>query len=344
MTLSDPERPTDVTLLLCTYNRSADLREALSTALAQETGGRFTYEVIVVDNNSTDDTRAVVERFIAAGHRNLRYLFEGRQGKGYALNTGMAAARGRLYTIVDDDFVLPPDWVRKIYEGFEAHPKASFVSGKVLPLWQAEPPAWLTREHWSAIAIADYGEEEFSTDESNQVCLLACTFKLEDVLAVGGYDGQLGPAGARTGATEDLDILRRLWASGRRGVYLPGVWFRHKVQPSRLTKAYHRRWHRDHGRSYALMRDEAVEGAPARLFDVPSYMYRQAAACALRWLVHTARGDGGRAFECEAQLHFIVGFFRQRRADFRAGGGRGTLGELFSFTRALVAGKILRRG
>jgi glucosyl-dolichyl phosphate glucuronosyltransferase len=333
----------DFTLLVCTYNRAADLREALQTALAQETGGRFSFEVVVVDNNSTDDTRAVVEEFVAAGHTNLRYIFEGRQGKSYALNTGLAAARGRLYTIVDDDFVLPPDWLANIFEGFRAHPDVSFVSGKVLPLWQAEPPAWLTAEHWSAVAVADYGGEEFFADESKQICLLACTFRLEDVRAVGGYDGQLGVSAGQIGGVEDLDILRRLWAAGRRGLYLPGVWFRHKVAPSRLTKAYHRRWHKGHGRSYALMRDAEVERASARLFDVPSHMYRQAAASALGWLWHTARGRGAQAFACEAQLHFIDGFFRQRRADYIAGGGRGTLGELVSFARALVSGKLLRR-
>jgi glycosyltransferase involved in cell wall biosynthesis len=314
--------PVDFTLLVCTYNRAADLREALQTAL---------------------DTRAVVEEFAAAGHENLRYIFEGRQGKSYALNTGLAAARGRFYTIVDDDFVLPPDWVAKIFDGFAAHPEASFVGGKVLPLWQGEPPSWLTKEHWSPIALADYGEEEFYADESRQLCLLACTFRREDVLAVGGYDGQLGVSAGRIGGVEDLDILRRLWAAGRRGVYLPGVWFRHKVQPSRLTKAYHRRWHRGHGHSYALMRDPEVERAGARLFDVPSYMYRQAAASALGWLLHAARGRGASAFECEARLHFIAGFFLRRRADHLASGGRGALGELFSFTRALVSGKILRR-
>ena len=93
-----------------------------------------------------------------------------------------------------------------------------------------------------------------------------------------------------------------------------------KVAASRLTKVYHRRWHKGHGRSYALMRDEEVERASARLFDVPSHMYRQAAASAAGWLWHTARGRGAQAFACEARLHFIAGFFRQRRADRRPDG------------------------
>jgi glucosyl-dolichyl phosphate glucuronosyltransferase len=305
----------DLSLLVCTYNRCEDLRDLLETALAQKTDGRFNYEVLVVDNNSKDDTRAVVEEFISAGHTNLRYLFEGRQGKSHALNTGLQAVRGWAYVITDDDFVLPDDWARGIYEGFIENPNVSFVSGKVLPLWQAEPPGWLTGRHWSALAMADYGDEQFITDESHQICLLACAFRIADVIAVGGYHGELGPQKGRTGATEDLDLLIRLWKSGRKGLYLPHVSFHHKATADRLTKSYHRRWHRDHGRSYAIMRSDETEKGTRRFLGVPTYMYREAARDAFRWLKCTMRRRTADAFWHETQLRFFQGFFATRRAD-----------------------------
>src|SRR5262245_66572399 len=93
-TMTDDDAGTvDITLLVCTYNRSADLREMLDTVLAQVTGGRFTFEVLIVDNNSTDDTRNLVERYIARGQGNVRYVFEGVQGKSHALNRGLQAAQ-----------------------------------------------------------------------------------------------------------------------------------------------------------------------------------------------------------------------------------------------------------
>ncbi len=332
----------DITLLVCTYNRCDDLRELLETALTQETGGEFTYEVLVVDNNSIDQTRSVVEGFIAQGHTNLHYLFESRQGKSHALNTGIGAVSGWAYTIADDDFILPKDWVRGIFEGFRDHPDAAFVSGKVLPLWQAEAPAWLTQKHWSAIAMADYGEQEFYTDQLNQICLLACSFRRADVQAVGGYHAELGPMKGRTGATEDLDLLQRLWKAGRKGVYLPKVAFYHKVTADRLTTSYHRRWHTDHGRSYAVMRDEQVEQATARLFDVPVHLYRQAAIDALAWLKLSFAGKRDEAFLQETHLRFFTGFFRQRRADFLASGTHSFARELWSLAKALKDGKAQR--
>jgi glycosyltransferase involved in cell wall biosynthesis len=118
----------DLSLLVCTYNRCEDLRELLETALAQETEERFSYEVLVVDNNSTDNTRSVVEEFISAGHKNLRYLFEERQGKSHALNTGLQAVQGWSYVIADDDFILPKNWARGIYDGLTQNPDVAFVN------------------------------------------------------------------------------------------------------------------------------------------------------------------------------------------------------------------------
>lgn len=305
-------------LVICTYNRAEQLRDALRTALEQDTDGLFTYEVLVVDNNSTDHTRAVVDSFLAVGHPNLRYLSEPRQGKSFALNLALSELSGAHYTIVDDDFLLPRRWLLGIHEGLLRHPDAAFVSGKVLPHWSSPPPAWLTEDHWSAIAMADYGEAEFRASSRHRICLLACTFDTAAVKAVGGYDTRLGVSGGRIGGVEDLDILTRLWSAGREGVYLPGVAFEHRVEPDRLTKRYHRRWHRGHGRSYAIMRDPETEGTSVRLLDVPVYMYRELLSGVWRMLGASLAGRPAQAFAAETRCWFIIGFCAERwRAHLR---------------------------
>jgi glucosyl-dolichyl phosphate glucuronosyltransferase len=326
----------DLTLLVCTFNRRADLREMLETALAQENDGTFTYDVVVVDNNSTDDTPQVVQEFVSRGHANLRYLVESRQGKSYALNTGLAALSAPLYTIADDDFVLPPNWVKTIIETFRANPDVSFVGGKVLPLWQGAVPSWLTRQHWSAVALADYGDAPFYANQQRRLCLLACSFRAADVQAVGGYHPSLGVSKDSIGGVEDLEILERLWNAGRQGRYVPLLWFSHKVPTSRMTKTYHRRWHTGHGRFYAVLRDPTIEKSSARLFDVPAHLYRQTAVAAYDWLRHTLRGNESDAFASEARIRFFFGFFEQRRRD----SGRRILPELAGFVRALIGNKL----
>jgi glycosyltransferase involved in cell wall biosynthesis len=328
--LTESGAPVNYTMLVCTYNRAGDLRELLETALGQRTDGRFSYEVLVVDNNSTDTTRAVVEELQDGAGDRLGYLFEPRQGKSNALNTGLAAARGKRYAIVDDDFILPPDWLLKIDDGFRRHPAAAFVGGKVLPRWQSPPPRWLTPAHWSAVALADYGDAEFRVDAGHQICLLACTFDTSAVCAVGGYDPRLAVSAGRIGGVEDLDLLRRLWAAGYHGIYLPGVRFEHKVEAVRATQAYHRRWHRGHGASYAMMREPAMEQSRARLFDVPMHLYRQGFLSQLTALLLRLKGDPAGAFTAATRAAFAAGFIETRRREYVAATRRGVVREVVS--------------
>ena len=300
----------------------------LDAALAQETAGRFTFEVLVVDNNSTDDTREVVERSIARGHDNVRYLFEARQGKSYALNAGLASARGTLFTTADDDYLFPKDCVATIVGAFRAHPEVSFVGGKVLPLWRGDVPAWLGPSLWSPVALADYGDREIYVDEDHPMCLLGCSFRRADVMEVGGYRTGLSVSKGMIGGVEDLEILQRLWRGGRRGLYLPTLTFFHKVGASRLTKAYHRRWHTGHGRFYAALRDPDFERSSARLFDVPAHAYRQAASAALGWTGAMLRGRRNDAFEYETRMRFFAGFWQARRAEHFNGTANRELGTL----------------
>jgi glycosyltransferase involved in cell wall biosynthesis len=325
----------DLTLLVCTFNRSHDLCELLESAAVQETGGAFTYEVLVVDNNSTDDTRAVVEPFLSRGDGKVRYLFEGRQGKSYALNTGLTAAQGAAVTITDDDFILPRDWAMKIVTALRNNPDHAFVGGRILPLWQGAVPEWLDREMWSPIALVDYGERRLTVDAANSLCLIGCSFRKADLESVGGYRSDLSVSKNLIGGVEDVEIVQRLVKSGRRGLYLPEIACQHKVQAHRMTKAYYRRWHSGHGRFYALLRDEEFERSAARLFDVPAHMYTRAGAAALGWCKWRV-WQPHQAFECETQLRFFAGFFRERRRQHRAAVGHGAVREVVSFVRTLL--------
>lgn len=336
------QTPVDITVLVCTFNRREELRELLRSAMAQQTGGSFTYEILVVDNNSDDGTCPLVQSLIADGHESIRYLFEGRQGRSFALNTGLGAARGAIYVIADDDLVLPPHYLHRVWEVFCANPDLSVVAGKVLPLWAKPAPAWLTREHWSALALSDYGAEEFRTNTNKPICLLAGAFRRADVDAVGGYHPALGVTKGRIGGTEDVDLLSRLYEVGRQGLYLPDLWLSHKVEADRLTQAYHRRWHTGHGQFYAAMRVPEVERASTRLFDVPAHLYRQALEAAASWLTCLAQGRWAAAFQCETRLRFFAGFFRARAGEFFVAGAGSLTRELAVIVHTL-ANKMTRR-
>ncbi len=334
-----PVHELDVSVNICTYNRCGMLSEALESVLSQQLhdGGR--YEVIVVDNNSTDETRQVVESFVARGHENLRYVFEGRQGLSYARNAAVSAARSPILAFTDDDVRVKPNWVATIKRILDNHPEVDCVGGKVLPHWTFAPPSWLTSEQWAPLAIVDYGDQPFYVNAGNQLCLLTANMAIrKDALErIGRFQPALQRIQNRVGSMEDHELLVRLWKTDRQGLYTPELVVTAGVASDRLSKKYHRRWRMGHGYFHAMARLEEMERSQSGwLFDVPAHLYRRAAFDALGWLGSLARGNLTRAFAYEVGLWFFAGFFSRRYQDFMEGGDRTHIRELGRFARSLT--------
>ena len=140
----DTGMPLDASVVVCTYNRCASLAETLDAIGAQQVPPGFRWELIVVDNNSKDDTRGTVERF-AACRPNLavRYGFEPKQGLSNARNHGIGAATGEFLVFTDDDVLPAADWLATLVQGMREH-GCDAAGGYIEPLWQAPPPPWLT--------------------------------------------------------------------------------------------------------------------------------------------------------------------------------------------------------
>jgi glycosyltransferase involved in cell wall biosynthesis len=308
----------DITVLVCTYNRLADLRDTIVSVATQETEGAFAFELLIADNNSNDGTREMVEEATRQYPGIVRYLFEGRQGKSYALQSGIAQARGSLLFVLDSDQVLPPGYLRQMHRLFEEHPGISILGGKVLPLWSSPPPAWLTEQHWSAVAMCSYGEEPFAMDPQHPLTLLAACFRIDHLRQVGGFRSRLGVSKGMIGSVEDADLIQRMVQAGFQARYDPRLWLHHKAEPDRLTKRYHRRWHRGHGQFTALWRDPLFEQARFTIAGVPSHVFKSALTNAGQWIRRAAM-PGNDAFLYETRLHFFFGYVKQRLADTWSG-------------------------
>ena len=313
-TASQPGRAeaVDISVVVCTYNGGAGLRALMDSVLGQETGGAFTYELLVVDNNSRDQTPVIAEEYARSHPGVVRVSREAQQGKSYALNTGVRLARGEYCFILDQDERLVDGYLRELHRTLRGHPDAAFVGGRVLPERGIELPAWLSRDHWSAIAMCDYGGQGFYTDAQRNLCLLAGTFRKTDVEAVGGYIAALGIRPGWIGSVEDADLYSRLYRSGRKGYYTPGLELRHDIDAGRLEKAYHRRWHFGHGRYFSLMREPDFERSSRRILDLPCHVFRQGAASLTGWLAATLAGRTADAFTHELRVRFFAGYVYQR--------------------------------
>lgn len=333
----------DVSVVISTYNRCGVLPSALESARAQDTGN-VRYEVIVVDNNSTDETRQVIEAFIAR-HKTLdiRYVFEGKQGVSHARNAGIASARAPIVAFFDDDVYVAPDWIANIKRIFDEHPEIGCAGGKVLPQWSGEPPSWLTSEHWSPLALQDHGDAPFYVNLDRQICLISANlaFRREVFERIGVFAPELQRVKGSIGSMEDLELMLRFYQSGGQGLYEPSLMVAAPVELERVTKAYHRKWHTGHGHFYALLRLKEMEMSDrGRLFDVPAHLYKQAMADSIGQIKHTLRGNRAAAFQHETRLRFFAGFFRKRRRDFLAAGDHNsTAHEIIRCLRLLAGAK-----
>jgi glucosyl-dolichyl phosphate glucuronosyltransferase len=316
----------DATVVIATYNRAPLLDRTLASIRRLRVAPGRTWDVIVVDNNSRDDTRAVVERHARDFPVPLTCLFEARQGRSSALNAGIAASRGTVIAMTDDDVLADPGWLDAACDALlqPADPAVAYAGGPVAPLWESAPPAWLdlTRgDLWGTIAIQDHGGEPFVYEERRKVPLganLAVRRSLFD--AVGGFRADLGrTTGERVLGQEVPELLARARAAGRRGLYLPAMRVQHHIPSARLTPQYFRRWWFGKG----VSRSTLEAGSPVtelgvdlratpHVLRVPRYMYGSALRDAMGWLRHAARGRRADAFRHQMMLAYFAGYFVSR--------------------------------
>lgn len=301
-------------IVVSTHNRAASLRRTLAAVVTQLPPDG-SVQLIVVDNNSTDDTRHVCA---AIGDR-LTYVHEDRQGLSHARNRGITTASTSpddLIAFTDDDVEPAAGWVATLRALADEHPEVDCFGGPVLPSNPDTFPRWLTKEHWGPLALQDHGGQRLVFDLRRPLGLVGANFAFRR--RVFDRQGGFSPAVQRVkdgiGSTEDHEFLQRLYASGGRALYAPELLVHTAVQPDRLTLSYHRRWHRGHGKFYALMRLPEVETARLRILGVPLHLVRGAARDAAAWARSSLARDRAAAFAAETRLWFFSGFFQERLA------------------------------
>jgi glycosyltransferase involved in cell wall biosynthesis len=305
----------DVSVVVPTYNRQDLLSKTLDTLLRQDCRS-VRYEVIVVDNNSSDGTRAVAEAFTRQSP-DVRYLFEPRQGVSHARNTGIDAAQAPIVAFIDDDVEASPNWITRITEVLGDHPEIACVGGRIRPRWSQPPPSWLTPQFWGAVALQDKSETpHFDADHASS-CFATANFvcRRSALEEVGGFS----PLYVRD---EDRDLQLRLWAAGKRGLYVDDLEVTTEVPPERLTKRYHRQFWIRSGETRARLRYlERIDAdgrlrrempRGATLLGTPGFVYRELLRHLAGLIRATATRQRDRAFFHETRLFYLANYIRAR--------------------------------
>lgn len=260
-----------VSAIICTWNRAALLGETLSHFERLSIPQGVEWEVIVVDNNSTDQTSQILSKF--EGRLPLRLGFEPVAGKSRAANRAVALATGDLLLWTDDDVRVSPAWLCRYVEAARAHPEASWFGGPVEPWFAAQPPSWIAGNLPSLsepYALVDYG----ATDRRlNDEAVVGANLGLRAPVARAfPFNEQIGPTGNAPLRGEETELLGRLRNAGLLGWWVAGARVQHYIGVERLTYRYISRWYT--GLGVGLARTAGTfEGA--QLFGFPRWALRQ---------------------------------------------------------------------
>ena len=273
-----------ITAILCTYNRSGILAQALESIAGSTLPFSEDWEVLVVDNNSSDQTRAVVEQFGGRYPGRFRYLFEPQQGLSHARNAGVREARGDILAFVDDDVTVAPGWLEHLTAPL-GNGKCAGAGGRVLPKWTAPAPDWLpVKERYglAPFAVFDLGPEAGVLGEPPFGANMA--FQKTMFARYGNFRTDLGRCGTALLSNEDTEFGQRLLNAGETLRYEPAAVVYHPVSEERLQKSYLLRWW--FGKSRADMREFGPRPGTRYFFrGVPLYLFRSFTGCLLRWTV-----------------------------------------------------------
>lgn len=231
----------DISVLFSTFNRVPYLTKTLDVMSRLDRAG-LEVEFVAIDNNSSDDTRQVIESF--QDRMPLRYLFEPKAGKSCAMNRALNEVElGRVVVLTDDDILPPADWLQRVVASCQRHPDRSVFGGRVNLVFPEglSIPDWARENRYiQVIAFArhDFGDEECEYPPEEVPIGPNCWVRRELFEMGVRYDESIGPLpGTKFRMGEDTDLMQQFLANGYPPLYVPDAAVGHPVQPSLLTAA-----------------------------------------------------------------------------------------------------------
>ncbi len=294
-----------VTVAICTWNRARMLDRVLTHFRTVRIPANVTWELLVVDNNSSDTTNAVARSH--ADYLPMRVVLEATPGISHARNRAVAEATGEYIFWIDDDAFAQPDWIEQGIAALEEF-QADIVFGTIKPQWEAGgPPSWYDPKFDPLFALLDTGgTARRMLDPRTMGFNVNMAVRTHTMRTLGGYRTAIGSG--RMAGGEDTDLFQRTFAANGIVVYQPTMIVEHFIPRSRCTKSFYRRYMWVGSVNHLLLlRDEAKQ-VPT-LLGIPRYFVRYQFGHLKQYLGGLVRRRPSEMFYHELKLIRFVGLY-----------------------------------
>ncbi len=266
-----------ISVIIPTYNRSKYLTNFLNSFLALKQDPMFNYEIILVDNNSTDNTKEVINDFSKNSKIKVKYLFEPKQGISNARNLGIKNASGDILAFTDDDVILNEDWLFNIAD-FAAKNTFDAIGGKVIPEYPANTPRWILKykdllsgpilSHDHGDLIVNYKGKMVPFVGANMIVKRAVFDEM------GFFNTGIGAGSGTMG--EDTELYKKMLNADKKIIYNPNIQLKHPVVKERMNLDYIAKWYIGFGKYKARIYDvPTVPDGTIFWSGVPRYLFKE---------------------------------------------------------------------
>ncbi len=226
-----------ISAIICTYNREKYILQCLES-IENQTIDKNKYEIILINNNSTDNTEEICNTFAKNNKRvNFKYFIERSQGLSYARNRGIKEASGEFLSFIDDDAIVDENFLEEIINFFDSNNEAVAVGGKITPFFEAGRPKYYSKFIGGFFALCDKGDEVKQMKKSYPVGA-NMSFRNNVFEKFGGFNVELGRKGNNLLAAEEKELFERLKTNKQLIYYLPEAKVKHIIPESRTKIEY----------------------------------------------------------------------------------------------------------
>lgn len=298
----------DITVIVCTYNRSASLTTCLAHLVMQKVPAELTWEVLVVDNNSTDGTDRTVKQLGKLHPIPIQYVKEGRQGLNHARNRGIVSSESKYFIFIDDDIVVTQGWLGAMHTSLIVN-DADAVGGRIHLDKSLELPSWIRPDMRGFLGYMDLGEHPFQMDGLREYPFGGnMGFNRRVVEKIGFFNPHVGRKGAGQKRDElfkraETEYFHRLAVAGGRIFYQPKGIVYHHVRASQLTRRYFKTIHYNDGYQRAS-HDQTVYHR--NFYGIPLFLFPQLARSIVRYVFQALSKSPNWAFRQQMTIaHFL---------------------------------------